>query len=143
MYRNAPYHLILRSVSFALAAGNTTVLKGPELAPRCSWVIADIFRQAGLPDGCLNLLFVRPQDAAAVTEALIADPRVKKINFTGSSPVGSIIATLAGKHLKPVVLELGGKASAIVLGDADLENAASHCVRGAFLNVSREPGLQV
>ncbi|CAH0033854.1 unnamed protein product [Clonostachys rhizophaga] len=134
---NAPYHLGLRSISFALAAGNTTVLKGSELSPLCYWAIADIFRQAGLPDGCLNLILHRPQDAAEVTSALIADPRIRKVNFTGSSGVGSIIASLCGQHLKPVLLELGGKASAIVMGDADLENAAKHCALGAFMNAGQ------
>lgn len=134
--RNAPYHLGLRSVTYALAAGNTTILKGSELSPRCYWAIADIFREAGLPDGCLNLIFHQPADAAAVTESIIAHPAVKKINFTGSTKVGSIIAASAGRHLKPVLMELGGKASAVVLKDADLEKAALHCTRGAFLNVS-------
>lgn len=70
-----------------------------------------------------------------MTQALIAHPSVKKINFTGSTAVGSIIASLAGKHLKPVLMELGGKASAIVLRDADLGKAAQHCTMGAFINV--------
>lgn len=133
---NVPYHLGLRSISFTLAAGNTTVLKGPELCPRCYWAIADIFRQAGPLDGRLNLVLHRPQDASAVTEALIAGPRVKKVNFTGSSAVGSINASLSRKHWKPVLLQFGGKASAIVLGDADLEIAAQHCALRAFLNAS-------
>jgi acyl-CoA reductase-like NAD-dependent aldehyde dehydrogenase len=66
----------------------------------------------------------------------VSHPTVKKINFTGSTKVGSIISEIAGKHLKPVLMELGGKASAIVLEDADLEQAALHCARGAFMNVS-------
>ncbi|KAK0383893.1 hypothetical protein NLU13_7985 [Sarocladium strictum] len=134
---NAPYHLGLRSITFALAAGNTAILKGPELSPRCYWAIVDIFREAGLPDGCLNLVLHRPSDAAEVTEALVAAPEIRKVNFTGSSPVGAIIASLAGKHLKPSLMELGGKASAIVLPDADLEKAASHCARGAFMNAGQ------
>lgn len=134
--RNAPYHLGLRSITFALATGNTTILKGPEFSPKCYWAIVDVFREAGLPEGCLNLLLHRPSDAASVTEALIAAPEVKKVNFTGSSMVGSVIASLAGKYLKPSLMELGGKASAIVLADADLDKAALHCARGAFMNVS-------
>ncbi|KAM5350831.1 hypothetical protein ACJ41O_007336 [Fusarium nematophilum] len=134
---NAPYHLGLRSVTFALATGNTAILKGPELSPRCYWAIVDIFREAGLPKGCLNLVLHQPADAASVTETLISDPRVRKVNFTGSTGVGSIIASVAGKHLKPVLMELGGKASAIVLEDADLEKAAFHCARGAFLNAGQ------
>lgn len=134
--RNAPYHLGLRSITFALAAGNTTVLKGPELSPRCYWAIVDIFREAGLPEGCLNLILHKPKDAAEITESLIAHPAVKKINFTGSSAVGKIIASSAGKHMKPVLMELGGKASAIVLADADLDVAAAQTALGAFINVS-------
>lgn len=133
--RNAPYHLGFRAVTFALATGNTTILKGPELSPRCYWAIADIFQQAGLPAGCLNLIFHRPEDAASVTEELIRNVHVKKVNFTGSSHVGSIVASIAGRHLKPVLMELGGKASAIVMEDADLDNAALSCAMGAFMNV--------
>ncbi|KAM0415897.1 hypothetical protein ACHAPT_013159 [Fusarium lateritium] len=131
---NAPYVLGARSVAFALATGNTTVLKGSELSPRVFWAIGDIFREAGLPDGCLNIIYHRPADAAAVTEALIAHPAIKKINFTGSTVIGSIIASLAGKHVKPLLLELGGKASAIVLKDADLKKAAASCAVGAFIH---------
>lgn len=77
-----------------------------------------------------------PKDAAEITESLIAHPAVKKINFTGSSAVGKIIASSAGKHMKPVLMELGGKASAIVLADADLDIAAAQTALGAFINVS-------
>lgn len=136
IFRNAPYILGFRAVAYALAGGNTTVLKGPELAPRCFWAIGDIFKQAGLPDGCLNVLSVRAQDAAEVVTAMIEHPAVRKINYTGSTAVGSIIAATAGKNLKPVLMELGGKASAIVLKDADLERAATGCARGAFVHVS-------
>ncbi|KAH7556286.1 hypothetical protein BM1_05720 [Bipolaris maydis] len=134
---NAPYHLGFRAVTFALATGNTAILKGPELSPRCYWAIADVFREAGLPDGALNLLFHRPADAPKITETLIAHPAVRKVNFTGSSHVGSVISSIAGKHLKPVLMELGGKASAIVLKDADLSNAAEQCALGAFLNAGQ------
>ncbi|EXL65350.1 NAD-dependent aldehyde dehydrogenase [Fusarium oxysporum f. sp. conglutinans race 2 54008] len=123
---NAPYHLGLRSITFALATGNTAILKGAEYSPRCYWAIADIFREAGLPDGCLNLIFHSPKDAPTVIDSLVSHPHVKKINFTGSTKVGSIISATAGKHLKPVLMELGGKASAIVLQDTNLEKAAIH-----------------
>ncbi|KAL6244797.1 hypothetical protein RBB50_008325 [Rhinocladiella similis] len=134
---NAPYHLGLRSITFPIATGNTAILKGPEFSPRCYWAFSDVFREAGLPDGVLNTLFHRPSDAAAVTEQLISHPAIKKINFTGSSKVGSIISSSAGKHLKPVLMELGGKANAIVLKDADLKNAAMQCTLGAFLNAGQ------
>ncbi|KAF5018933.1 hypothetical protein F66182_9075 [Fusarium sp. NRRL 66182] len=129
---NAPFILGVRAISAALAAGNTTVLKGSELSPRCFYAIASVFRDAGLPDGCLNLLFAPPKDASVVTEALIKHPAVAKVNFTGSSAVGSIIAGMAGKYLKPVLLELGGKAAAIVFEDADLERAAKASLVGAL-----------
>ncbi|KAG2419163.1 hypothetical protein HFD88_002268 [Aspergillus terreus] len=131
---NAPYVLGVRSVAFALSTGNTTVLKGSELSPRAFWAIGDVFRQAGLPDGCLNVIFHRTTDAADVTEGLIAHPSIKKISFTGSTAVGSIVASLAGRHVKPLLLELGGKASAIVLKDADIEKAAASCAVGAFIH---------
>lgn len=125
----------LRACLQPLACGNTVVLKGSELSPRIFWAIASIFQESGLPPGCLNTIYHRPgADAIRITNCLIASPHVRKINFTGSTAVGSAIASLAGKHLKPVVMELGGKASAIICNDADVEQAAKQCVLGAFLN---------
>ncbi|KAM0556719.1 hypothetical protein ACHAPJ_005778 [Fusarium lateritium] len=130
---NAPYILGTRSVVFPLAAGNTVVFKASEAAPRTLWAIADIFREAGIPDGVLNVIFHERANAASVTTALIEHPQVKKINFTGSTPVGRLIGKIAGENLKPVVLELGGKAPAIVWEDADLDLAAVQCTLGAFM----------
>jgi acyl-CoA reductase-like NAD-dependent aldehyde dehydrogenase len=124
----------MRSVVFPIAAGNTAILKGSELSPRTMWAIGSVFQEAGLPAGVLNLLYHEPANAPAITQMLIADPNIKKINFTGSTMVGRIIGKLAGEHLKPVLLELGGKAPAIVWEDADLDNAATQCALGAFLN---------
>jgi acyl-CoA reductase-like NAD-dependent aldehyde dehydrogenase len=124
----------MRSVLYPLAAGNTCVFKGSEFCPRTWWAMGSVLIEAGLPAGALNVLFHRPQDAAQITTALIEHPAIKKINFTGSTAVGRIIASQAGKNLKPVLMELGGKASAIVLDDADLKNAATQCALGAFLN---------
>lgn len=90
--------------------------------------------EAGLPAGALNVLYHRTEDAAQVTTALIEHPAIKKVNFTGSTAVGRIIAQTAGKNLKPVLMELGGKASAIVLDDADLNKAAVQCALGSFLH---------
>ncbi|KAJ5629187.1 hypothetical protein N7528_002844 [Penicillium herquei] len=131
---NAPFVLGVRAVAIPLAAGNTVVLKGSELSPKCFWALGDIFRQAGLPAGCLNVVFHQPSDAPAITNALIAHPAVRKVNFTGSTLVGKIIASTAGKYIKPVLLELGGKASAVVLDDADLDKAAMNCALGAFMH---------
>lgn len=93
--------------------------------------------EAGLPAGALNVLVHRPEDAVQITTELIEHPAIKKINFTGSTAVGRIIASQAGKNLKPVLLELGGKASAIVLDDAELKNAALQCALGAFLHAGQ------
>lgn len=109
------------------------MLKGPERAPACYWLLADIFHKVGLPHGCLNTIIHRSEDGAEITSTLIAAPAVKKINFTGSTAVGSIVASLAGQHLKPTLMELGGKAPAIVCEDADLNLAALHCALGAFM----------
>ena len=120
---------------FPLAAGNTVILKGSELSPACFWIIVDALHQAGLPAGALNTIYHRPgQEAIQVTNILVTHPAVRKINFTGSTAVGSIISSLAGKHLKPCLMELGGKAPAIVCDDADLEKAALGCALGAFLH---------
>lgn len=99
-------------------------------------MLGDVFRQAGFPKGCVNVVYHRPSDAAEVTNALIAHPLLRKINFTGSTKVGSVIASTAGKYIKPTLLELGGKASCIVLDDADLTKAAQMSLRGAWTNVS-------
>ena len=93
-----------------------------------------MFREAGLPPGVLNVIIHKPTSAAAVTKALVEDFRVRKINFTGSTAVGRIIAELAGRNLKPVLLELGGKAPAIVWKDANLQLAAEECAKGAFIH---------
>ncbi|KAK0384830.1 hypothetical protein NLU13_7308 [Sarocladium strictum] len=130
---NAPAILGARSFLFPIAAGNTVVFKGSELSPRVHFLLVDIMHRAGLPRGVLNFVVTTPQHAPAVTEALIAHPATRKVNFTGSTNVGRIISRLAGHHLKPVVMELGGKASAVVCEDADLDLAAAQCALGAFL----------
>ncbi|EMC99866.1 hypothetical protein BAUCODRAFT_63852 [Baudoinia panamericana UAMH 10762] len=134
---NAPYILGARAWVYALAAGNTVLLKGSELCPRTFWAFGSIMKQAGLPDGVLSVIYHRPEDAVAVTNAVIESPIVKKVNFTGSTLVGSIIASKAGKELKPVLMELGGKASAIVCEDADVEKAAFQVALGSFLHAGQ------
>ena len=114
--------------------GNTVVLKGSELSPKCYWALGSLLKEAGLPKGVVNTIIHRPQDAAAATSSIIASPAIKKVSFTGSTTTGAIIASLAGKHLKPVVIELGGKASTIVCEDADIEKAALGAVLGSFLH---------
>lgn len=112
-------------------------MKGSELAPRTVSAIASIFHEAGLPRGVLNSIFHEPAAAAEITARLVADTRVAKVNFTGSTRVGRVIARLAGENLKPVVLELGGKSPAIVWEDADLQLAADGCALGSFLNAGQ------
>ncbi|WP_030547784.1 aldehyde dehydrogenase family protein [Streptomyces albus] len=132
---NAPVILGVRAVAAPLAAGNTVVLKPSEDAPvSCGLFIADVLRDAGLPDGVLNVVTNDPADAAGVAEALIADPRVRSVNFTGSTGVGRIIGVHAATHLKPAVLELGGKNAIIVLEDADLGYAVDAAAFGVFMN---------
>lgn len=123
-----------RSIAFPIAAGNTAILKASEFSPRTLVEMVSCFHEAGLPKGVLNVIVHEPANAAAITSSLIAHPEVKKINFTGSTGVGRIIAKLAGENLKPVLLELGGKAPAIVWDDANLELAADQCAVGSFLH---------
>ncbi|WP_068875932.1 MULTISPECIES: aldehyde dehydrogenase [unclassified Phenylobacterium] len=131
---NAPVILGVRAVATPLACGNTVVLKASEICPRTHRLIGEAFRDAGLPPGVLNVITNAPADAPAVVEALIAHPAVRRVNFTGSTKVGKIIARLGAEHMKPVLLELGGKAPLIVLEDADLAEAVKAAAFGAFMN---------
>ncbi|TVY42944.1 Vanillin dehydrogenase [Lachnellula occidentalis] len=134
---NAPHILGMRSLIYPLAAGNTVIFKAHELCPLTHTALVTALHDAGLPPGVLTLLAHAPADAATVTRQLIEDPRVKKVNFTGSTGVGRLIAEMAAHVLKPCVLELGGKAPAIVWADADIELAARECAVGAFLNAGQ------
>jgi acyl-CoA reductase-like NAD-dependent aldehyde dehydrogenase len=131
---NAPVILGVRAIAAALACGNTVILRSSESCPRTHHLIVETLNQAGFPPGVVNVLHNAPADAPAIVEALIAHPDVKRINFTGSSKVGKIIAKLAAEHFKPVLLELGGKAPFIVLDDADLDQAVDAAAFGAFMN---------
>lgn len=131
---NAPIILGVRAVATPLACGNTVVLKASESCPRTHELIAEAFAAAGLPPGALTIVTNAPADAAEVVGALIDHPAVRRINFTGSTAVGKIIAKRAAEHLKPVLLELGGKAPLIVLDDADLDEAVKAAAFGAFMN---------
>lgn len=112
-------------------------MKGPEASPATYWALASILHAAGLPAGALNTIYHRPADAALITNTLISHPAIKKINFTGSTNVGSIIASLAGKNLKPTVMELGGKAPSIVCEDANIQTAALQTTLGAFIHAGQ------
>jgi benzaldehyde dehydrogenase (NAD) len=131
---NAPVILGVRAVATPLACGNTVVLKGSELCPATHGLIIEALQEGGLPAGVVNFVTNAPSDAAAVVEAMIAHPAVRRVNFTGSTRVGRLIAQACAKHLKPSVLELGGKAPALVLDDADLDAAVNGIAFGAFAN---------
>jgi vanillin dehydrogenase len=131
---NAPVILAVRAVAWPLACGNTVVLKSSELCPMTHWLVADTLRQAGLAAGVVNVISNAPEDAAPVVEALIAHPAVRRVNFTGSTRVGRLIAQSCATHLKRAVLELGGKAPMLVLDDADLDAAVAAAAFGAFAN---------
>jgi len=131
---NAPVILGTRAVATPLAYANTVVLKASEICPRTHATIAQVLTDAGLPPGVINLITNRPEDAPDVVDELIAHPETRRINFTGSTKVGRIIAEKAGRHLKRVLLELGGKAPMVVLGDADLDRAAAAASFGAFFH---------
>ncbi|HEX5536420.1 MAG TPA: aldehyde dehydrogenase [Sphingobium sp.] len=131
---NAPIILGVRAVAVPLACGNTVVLKASEQCPRTHALIAEAFMDAGLPEGAFGLVTNAPQDAAEIVGALIDHDAVRRINFTGSTAVGRIIAKRAAEHLKPCLLELGGKAPLLVLEDADLDEAVKAAAFGAFMN---------
>jgi acyl-CoA reductase-like NAD-dependent aldehyde dehydrogenase len=131
---NAPIILGARAIATPLACGNTVVLKASETCPRTHSLIIEAFAEAGLPEGVVNVVTNAPADAPEIVGALIDHPAVRRINFTGSTAVGKIIARRAAEHLKPVLLELGGKAPLLVLDDADLDEAVKAAAFGSFMN---------
>ncbi len=131
---NAPVILGVRAIAAPLACGNTVILRSSEVCPATHQLIGQIMNEAGFPKGVVNVISNAPADAPKIVEALIAHPSVKRVNFTGSSKVGKTIAKLCAEHLKPVLLELGGKAPLIVLDDADLDAAVNATIFGAFIN---------
>jgi benzaldehyde dehydrogenase (NAD) len=131
---NAPIILGVRAIAMPLACGNAVILKASEACPRTHGLIVEAFNEAGFPPGVVNLVTNAPEDAGAVVGALIDHPAVKRINFTGSTAIGRIVARRAAENLKPVLLELGGKAPLIVLDDADLDEAVKAAAFGAFMN---------
>ncbi|OEV09860.1 aldehyde dehydrogenase family protein [Streptomyces nanshensis] len=135
---NAPVILGTRAVAAPLAAGNAVVVKPSEDAPlACGYFVADVLREAGLPDGVLNVVSNAREDAAEVAEALVDEPAVRAVNFTGSTNVGRRIGDLAAHRLKPAVLELGGKNSVVVLDDADVDHAVDAATFAVFMNAGQ------
>ena len=131
---NAPVILAVRALALPIACGNTVVLKASEMCPATHRLIGKVLTDSGLPKGVVNVVTHSAEDAPAVVSALIAHPKVKRINFTGSTRVGRIIAEQAASHLKPVLLELGGKAPLVILDDADMDGAVNAAAFGAFMN---------
>ena len=131
---NAPIILGVRAIAVPLACGNTVILKASEVCPRTHSLIIESFIEAGFTGGIVNLITNAPKDAGDIVGALIDHKAVKRINFTGSSEVGRIVAVRAAQNLKPVLLELGGKAPLLVLDDADLDEAVRAAAFGAFMN---------
>ena len=131
---NAPVILGVRAIALPLACGNTVVLKGSETCPATHGLIIEALQDAGLPRGVVNFVTNAPANAGEIVEAIIAEAAVRRVNFTGSTRVGRIVATQCAKYLKPSVLELGGKAPFLVLHDADIEAAVQGAAFGAFAN---------
>ena len=130
---NAPIILGVRAIAMPLACGNTVILKASEACPRTHALIVEAFNEV-LPEGTVHLISNAPEDAGEIVGALVDNAHVRRINFTGSTHVGKIIAKRAAEHLKPVLLELGGKAPFLVLDDADLDEAVKAAAFGAFMN---------
>lgn len=131
---NLPVSSAVRKIGGALAAGCAVILKPSEETPASVAALVACFQDAGLPDGVITLLFGDPPQ---ISQALIADPLVRAITFTGSVPVGKALAALAGQHMKPAVMELGGHAPVIVCEDADAEAAAKACAAAKFRNAGQ------
>jgi vanillin dehydrogenase len=132
---NVPYILGSRSFTLPIAYGNTAVLKPSEDAPLTGGLLlAEIFEEAGLPPGVLNVVTSTREAAEEIGDEMISNPSVRRISFTGSTEVGRVIAEKAGRNLKRAVLELGGKDPLIILGDADIDYAIDAAAWGAFLH---------
>ncbi|WP_454689178.1 NAD-dependent succinate-semialdehyde dehydrogenase [Achromobacter aloeverae] len=131
---NFPFSQALRKISAALASGCTLILKGPEDAPGGVMALARLFNEAGLPPGCLNLVWGVP---AEISDYLIRSPIVRKVSFTGSVPVGKQLASLSALHMKPCTMELGGHAPVIIFPDADVERTAEMLSAFKFRNAGQ------
>jgi acyl-CoA reductase-like NAD-dependent aldehyde dehydrogenase len=131
---NAPLVLGVRGIAMPLACGNTVVLKASELCPRTHAMIGEVFAEAGLPVGVVSVVHNAADEAGEIVESLIAHPAVRRVTFTGSTRAGRVVAELCARHLKKVLLELGGKAPLIVLDDADVDEAVKAATYGAFFN---------
>lgn len=131
---NFPINQAVRKLGAALAAGCSVILKAAEETPASPAELIRAFADAGLPDGVVNLVYGTPSE---ISEYLIAHPVIRKISFTGSTPVGKHLAALAGQHMKRATMELGGHAPVIVAGDAELSRAVPQMVAHKFRNAGQ------
>lgn len=132
---NGAFNLAWRTVAPPLACGNTVILKPSELAPiSAGLVVAEIAEEAGFPAGVVNVLTHAPGEAGPIADELFEAPEVQAFNFTGSTVVGRMLAERAGRHLKRIVLELGGFNPLLVLADADLDDAIETATFAAFFH---------
>ncbi|MFM8574517.1 MAG: NAD-dependent succinate-semialdehyde dehydrogenase [Limnohabitans sp.] len=131
---NFPINQVVRKVGAALAAGCSMLVKGPEETPASPAALVQAFADAGLPEGVLGLVYGNP---AEISSYLIPHPVLRKITFTGSTPVGKQLAAMAGQHMKRVTMELGGHAPVIVCEDADIEQAVKSAGAAKFRNAGQ------
>lgn len=131
---NFPLIQAVKKVAGALAAGCSIILKGATEAPTCAVELVKAFADAGVSPGAVNLLF---GDSSQISEHLIAHPAIRKVTFTGSTPVGKKLASLAGLHMKRSTMELGGHAPVIVMDDADVETAVKISVAAKYRNAGQ------
>jgi succinate-semialdehyde dehydrogenase/glutarate-semialdehyde dehydrogenase len=131
---NFPVNQVVRKISAALAAGCSIIVKGPEETPASPAALVQAFADAGVPAGVINLVYGVPGD---ISSYLIPHPVIRKVTFTGSTPVGKKLAAMAGEHMKRVTMELGGHAPAIVCADADIEQATQILAMGKFRNAGQ------
>jgi succinate-semialdehyde dehydrogenase/glutarate-semialdehyde dehydrogenase len=132
---NFPLAMATRKIAPALAAGCTVVVKPAELTPLTTLFIAKLFEQAGLPAGVLNV--ITTSTSGAVSAPIIADPRLRKLSFTGSTPVGRTLITQAAQNVLRTSMELGGNAPFLVFEDADLDKAVDGAIIAKFRNIGQ------
>lgn len=128
---NFPMLLAMKKIAFALAAGNTVVLKPADETPLCGLFLGEILHEAGVLPGAINVV---PGSATAFGEIVTSDPRVKYLTFTGSTRVGRLLATRAARNLKKYTLELGGKNPLIIFEDTNIEYAVNTAAFGVFIH---------
>jgi succinate-semialdehyde dehydrogenase/glutarate-semialdehyde dehydrogenase len=131
---NFPLNQVVRKLSAALATGCSIIVKAPEETPASPAELLRAFADAGVPAGAIGLVYGVP---AEISEYLIASPIIRKISFTGSTPIGKHLAALAGKHMKRATMELGGHAPVLVFDDADIEKAVKVSSMSKFRNAGQ------